>query len=88
MDDNWRRIYDDQLVSGFIASVPGLTERLAGGIMVADVGCGTGHAINVLAQAFPASKFVGYDFATDAIERAQAEPRTSACQTLALKCKT
>jgi SAM-dependent methyltransferase len=73
MDDNWRRIYDDQLVSGFLPSVPGLSDRLAAGIRVADIGCGTGHAINVLARAFPASTFVGYDLAADAIERAGAE---------------
>jgi len=73
MDDGWRRIFDEQLVSGFLPLVVGLSDRLAAGIRVADVGCGTGHAINVLAQAYPRSTFVGYDFATDAIERAQAE---------------
>lgn len=76
MDENWRRIYDDQLVTGFLPHVPGLTQRLEGGVRVADVGCGTGHAINVLANAFPASTFVGYDFATDAIERARIEAQT------------
>ena len=73
MDDTWRRIYDEQLVGGFLPYAPGLLERLAAGIRAADVGCGTGHAINVLARAFPASTFVGYDLAADAIERARAE---------------
>jgi SAM-dependent methyltransferase len=73
MDEAWRRIYDDQLVGGFLPAVPGLADRLAVGMRVADIGCGTGHAINVLARAFPASTFVGYDLATDAIERARAE---------------
>lgn len=28
MDDGWRRIYDEQLLDGFIARVAGLPERL------------------------------------------------------------
>jgi SAM-dependent methyltransferase len=76
MDDVWRRIYDEQLIGGFLTQVPGLTERLGTGIRVADIGCGTGHAVNTMAQAFPASTFVGYDLAADAIERARAEAET------------
>jgi 2-polyprenyl-3-methyl-5-hydroxy-6-metoxy-1,4-benzoquinol methylase len=34
---------------------------------VADFGCGSGHAINVMAQAFPASRFTGIDFSEQAI---------------------
>jgi 2-polyprenyl-3-methyl-5-hydroxy-6-metoxy-1,4-benzoquinol methylase len=34
---------------------------------VADFGCGSGHAINVMAQAFPASRFTGIDFSEEAI---------------------
>ena len=41
--------------------MPGLIERLQRGIDVADVGCGSGHAINLMAEAFPASRFVGFD---------------------------
>ncbi len=47
----------------------GLTERLTAGARVADVACGTGHALVLLARAFPASTF-GYDFEEDAIARA------------------
>jgi SAM-dependent methyltransferase len=73
MDDLWRRIYDEQLLDGFIAPVTGLTDRLDAGIAVADIGCGSGHAVNLLASAYPASRFVGYDIATDAIAIATAE---------------
>jgi ubiquinone/menaquinone biosynthesis C-methylase UbiE len=73
MDDVWRRIYDQHLVSGFIASVEGLSGALKRGIRVLDVGCGTGHAVNLLAREFPRSVFRGYDFAEDAIARARAE---------------
>jgi SAM-dependent methyltransferase len=76
MDASWRLIYDGLLLKGFLPLVEGLTERLAAGIRVADIGCGTGHAINLMAKEFPESKFVGYDIAADAIERARAEART------------
>jgi ubiquinone/menaquinone biosynthesis C-methylase UbiE len=75
MDDVWRRIYDQQLVGGFIGVVDGLADDLRRGINVLDVGCGTGHAINVLAREFPRSRFFGYDIAEDAIERARAEAK-------------
>lgn len=73
MDASWRLIYDGLLLKSFLPLVDGLAERLAAGIRVADIGCGTGHAINVMAKEFPKSDFVGYDIAADAIERARAE---------------
>jgi SAM-dependent methyltransferase len=65
--DVWRRIYDEHLVSGFIGAVPGLTERLERGMTVLDAGCGDGHAIKLLARAFPSSRFAGYDISEAAI---------------------
>jgi 2-polyprenyl-3-methyl-5-hydroxy-6-metoxy-1,4-benzoquinol methylase len=47
--------------------VDGLPEQLRSGADVADFGCGSGHAINVMAQAFPASRFTGIDFSEEAI---------------------
>jgi SAM-dependent methyltransferase len=73
MDDNWRRIYDDQLIRGFLPAAMGLPERLQAGISAADVGCGTGHALNLMAREYPASTFVGYDLAEDAIAAARRE---------------
>jgi SAM-dependent methyltransferase len=75
MDDGWRRIYDDALLGGIIPAVPGLPARLEAGARVADVGCGTGHAINLMARAYPASTFVGFDISQDAIARAEVEAR-------------
>ncbi len=73
MDDSWRRIYDAHLINGFIGAVPGLTDQLRRGIKVLDIGCGSGHAMNILAREFPHSQFVGHDIGVDAIAAGQAE---------------
>jgi SAM-dependent methyltransferase len=73
MDAMNRRHYDEQLLAGYVDVVPGLRSRLEAGIRVADLGCGTGHVLNLLARAFPASRFVGYDLATDALDAARSE---------------
>jgi SAM-dependent methyltransferase len=73
MDALGRGVFDELLVDAYVPLVPGLAERLAAGARVADVGCGTGHAIALLAAAYPASTFTGYDLAPDAIARARSE---------------
>jgi len=40
---------------------------------VADIGCGTGHAVNVMARAMPAAEVVGYDLHQPALDRGRAE---------------
>jgi 2-polyprenyl-3-methyl-5-hydroxy-6-metoxy-1,4-benzoquinol methylase len=73
MDAANRNTFDEHLVTDFLPLIPGLTPRLREGGRVADVGCGTGHALVVLAREFPASTFTGFDLAADAIERARKE---------------
>ncbi|MEJ8574876.1 class I SAM-dependent methyltransferase [Microbaculum marinum] len=46
--------------------------RLEAGIRVLDVGCGRGRALTMMAEAFPNSRFVGYDLSEEAIEFANA----------------
>lgn len=65
--------FDALLVDGYLRADAELTGKMESGASVADIGCGTGHAINVMAQAFPNSSFVGYDLAEDAIATAKAE---------------
>jgi SAM-dependent methyltransferase len=63
------------LLDAIVPLVPGLRAGLEAGIDVLDVGCGAGRALNLLAEAFPKSRFRGCDLAEDAIERARAEAR-------------
>jgi len=73
MAEDSAAVHDAALLDTVVPLVPGLAERLRAGLDVADVGCGSGHAINLLAQAFPASRFVGYDLAEDAVAAARRE---------------
>ena len=61
-------VHDAGLVDAILPLVPGLPERLVAGIEVADVGCGSGHAVNLMARAFPNSRFVGYDFSEEGVQ--------------------
>ena len=49
-----RGVYDTMLVDEYLPLAPGLGDLLTQGARVADVACGTGHALIVLARAFPA----------------------------------
>jgi 2-polyprenyl-3-methyl-5-hydroxy-6-metoxy-1,4-benzoquinol methylase len=63
---------DSMLVGHWLPAVPGMVPRLAEGARVADVGCGGGHALVLLATAFPNSRFVGYDAFGENVARARA----------------
>ncbi|MDG2300152.1 MAG: methyltransferase domain-containing protein [Acidimicrobiales bacterium] len=65
--------FDSLLVETILPLVPNIVEHLDSGINVSDVGCGSGHAINVMAQAFPNSTFTGIDFSSEAIGVAREE---------------
>lgn len=67
------QILEATLIESTLPLVPGLIERLRRGIDVLDVGCGSGHAINLMARTFPRSRFTGYDFSDDALAVARAE---------------
>jgi SAM-dependent methyltransferase len=73
MDGLSRGAFDGQLLDGILPLTGELPARLAAGARAADVGCGTGHAVNLMARAFPASTFTGYDLGADAIAQARAE---------------
>ena len=60
-------VFDAALVDVILPMADGLPDRLRAGADVADIGCGSGHAINVMAQAFPASRFTGIDFSDEGL---------------------
>jgi SAM-dependent methyltransferase len=66
---------DARLLETTLPLVDGLVDRLRSGIDVADVGCGSGHAINLMAEAFPKSEFVGYDFSKEGLAAGRAEAK-------------
>lgn len=65
------------LLDEWIAGHPAVVGALERGVDVAEVGPGSGTALRILASAFPASRFVGYDLdvatVREAIEAAAAE---------------
>lgn len=67
------RVYDAALTGTIVPLVPGLTDQLRSGIDVLDIGTGQGHAVNLLARAFPGSRFVGRDISAAGIATARAE---------------
>lgn len=66
-------VHDATLVDATLPMVPGLIDRLRHGIDVADVGCGSGHAANLMAAAFPRSRFTGFDVSDAGIAAARLE---------------
>jgi SAM-dependent methyltransferase len=57
----YRNAYRAALVPEWLPALDGVVERLEAGAKVADVGCGHGHSLVLMAQAFPSSRFVGFD---------------------------
>lgn len=66
----------EALLDAILPLVPTLEEKLRAGANVMDVGCGSGRAINLMAHAFPASRFTGYDFSAEGIANAKKEAAT------------
>jgi SAM-dependent methyltransferase len=67
----YRNGYRASLVSQWLPALDGVVQKLEAGITVADVGCGHGHSTVLMAQAFPRSRFRGFDVHQDSIEEAR-----------------
>lgn len=57
----YRNSYKAALVPQWLPALDGVVGQLEEGISVADVGCGHGHSTLLMAEAFPNSRFHGYD---------------------------
>jgi SAM-dependent methyltransferase len=63
--------YAASLVSSWIPSLTDVAGKLSAGGRAADVGCGYGYSTSLMAEAFPNSMFIGYDYHPDSIAAAR-----------------
>jgi SAM-dependent methyltransferase len=63
--------YAANLIQSWIPSLDGVEAKLRSGARVADVGCGHGASTILMAQAFPRSTFIGFDYHGNSIEHAR-----------------
>ena len=66
----WNKTF---LLPVVLPALDGVADRLAAGAVVADVGCGAGGAVLLMAGAYPKSTFTGYDISQYALDRAAAK---------------
>lgn len=71
----YRNAYQGQLVSDWLPALENGTEKLNAGAKIADVGCGHGHSTIIMAEAFPGSRFWGFDIHPESIEAARANAK-------------
>ncbi|HWU72763.1 MAG TPA: class I SAM-dependent methyltransferase [Sphingomonas sp.] len=63
--------YVNNIVQAWIPAMDGVEAKLHAGARVADIGCGVGFSTLLMAQAYPESDFVGYDFHEPSIDEAR-----------------
>jgi SAM-dependent methyltransferase len=69
--------YNAHLVSEWLPALEAVTAKLEAGATVADVGCGLGASTILMAQAFPRSRFFGFDYHGRSIELARERARAA-----------
>jgi 2-polyprenyl-3-methyl-5-hydroxy-6-metoxy-1,4-benzoquinol methylase len=63
------RVFDSRLIDQIVPLTgKDMIDKLQSGGLVMEIGCGSGHALNLMAKAFPNSMFVGYDFSKEGVE--------------------
>jgi SAM-dependent methyltransferase len=67
----FRTGYKHHLVQEWLPALDGVVEKLKRGAKVADVGCGHGVSTRLMAEAFPNSRFLGFDYHPGSIEAAR-----------------
>lgn len=70
------RVFDTRLIDQIIPLTGNeMINNLNEGALVLEVGCGRGHALNLMAKAFPKSKFFGYDFSEEGVKAGRRESK-------------
>jgi SAM-dependent methyltransferase len=64
--------YLANLVDAWLPALEGVVAKLTAGARVADIGCGHGASTILMAEAFPASEFVGSDYHEGSVQAARA----------------
>jgi len=67
----FRTGYAANLVQSWIPALDGVEAKLRAGASVADIGCGHGASTILMAQAYPRSSFIGFDYHADSIVAAR-----------------
>ncbi|MGH3090129.1 MAG: class I SAM-dependent methyltransferase [Rubrobacteraceae bacterium] len=78
MAEDSAEVYGATLIETTLPLIPGMVERLKSGADALDVGCGAGIAVNLMARAFPNSRFTGYDLSEEGVVSAGAEGLSNA----------
>jgi SAM-dependent methyltransferase len=73
----YRNGYRNSLVREWLPALRGVEEKLRAGAKVADVGCGHGHSTILMAEAFPQSRFWGFDYHEQSIDTARSHARNT-----------
>lgn len=85
----FRTSYRAHLLADWLPALDGVSAKLGTGAKVADIGCGHGASTIMMAQAYPNSSFVGYDYHARSIDRArEAATAAGACDNLRFEVAT
>ena len=66
----FRTSYRTNIVPNWLPLLDGVVDKLKKGAKVADVGCGHGVSTTIMAEAFPNSEFIGFDFHENSVKHA------------------
>jgi SAM-dependent methyltransferase len=73
----FRPSYNAHLVAEWLPALDGVVAKLESGARVADIGCGYGTSTIIMAEAFPSSTFVGYDYHSGSIDEARSRAQAA-----------
>jgi SAM-dependent methyltransferase len=72
----FRPTYVNSIVKDWIPKLDGVEAKLKAGAKVADIGCGVGFSTLLMAEAYPRSTFIGFDFHDASIKDARQHAKT------------